>query len=72
MADEQSLFLRRMQELASRAEGWYTFSDFLTPAEQSWLLGVLDAARSVGISLGEGLLMTPMKSISAIIGVKRK
>ena len=38
MADEQSLFLRRMQELASRAEGWYTFSDFLTPAEQSWLL----------------------------------
>ena len=41
-------------------------------AEQSWLLGVLDAARSVGISLGEGLLMTPMKSISAIIGVKRK
>ena len=38
MAEDLSLFVRRAQELARRAEGWYTFSDFLSPGEQEILL----------------------------------
>ena len=39
-------------------------------SEQRWLLDSLDASRMLGVSLGESLLMSPMKSVSAIMGIK--
>ena len=39
---------------------------------QSDLLGRLDATASVGITLNSSLLMTPMKSITAVIGIKEQ
>ncbi len=39
-------------------------------AEQSELLGLLDASRKVGVSLTDALLMVPSKSVSAVIGVR--
>lgn len=36
---------------------------------QRWLLGVLDSARAIGVSLTDSLLMVPSKSVSAVIGV---
>ena len=36
---------------------------------QQWLLGVLDSARAIGVSLTDSLLMAPSKSVSAVIGV---
>ena len=41
-------------------------------AVQRELLGLLDAPRSVGVSLTDTLLMAPSKSVSAVIGVKRE
>ena len=38
-------------------------------AEQRTLLGLLDSARKVGVSLTDSLLMVPSKSVSAVIGV---
>ncbi len=37
---------------------------------QGELLALLDAPRRVGISLREGLLMSPTKSVTALIGIK--
>lgn len=37
MTAERALFQRRAEELAFRSNGRYTFTDFLTPAEQGWL-----------------------------------
>lgn len=37
MTDEGERFARRMQELSRRAEGYFTFSDFLTLGEQTAL-----------------------------------
>ncbi len=39
-------------------------------AEQSTLLGLLDAPRTVGVSLTDSMLMVPSKSVSAVIGVR--
>ena len=39
-------------------------------SEQRTLLGMLDAPRRVGVSLTDGFLMVPSKSVSAVIGVK--
>ena len=39
-------------------------------AEQRTLLGLVDASRTVGVSLTDSLLMVPSKSVSAVIGVK--
>ena len=39
-------------------------------AEQRTLLSMLDAPRSIGVSLTDSLLMVPSKSVSAVIGVK--
>ena len=39
--------------------------------EQRTLLGILDAARTVGVSLTGTFLMVPSKSVSAVIGVRR-
>ena len=36
---------------------------------QSGVLGALDAARTVGVTLSASLLMSPMKSVSAIAGI---
>ena len=41
-------------------------------AAQCELLGLLDAPRTVGVSLTDTLLMAPSKSVSAVIGVKRE
>ncbi len=38
---------------------------------QRALFSSLDCARKIGVSLGENLFMTPTKSVTAIIGVKR-
>lgn len=43
------------------------YGDF--PLEtQSELLSVLDAARTIGVTLSEGMLMIPQKSVSAVMG----
>ncbi len=39
---------------------------------QRELFALLDAPRSIGVSLTDSLLMVPSKSVSAIIGVKRE
>ena len=41
-------------------------------AIQSEFLSVLDATRQVGITVTEGGLMTPVKSVSAVIGISDK
>ncbi len=39
---------------------------------QKDIFSVLDCARQIGLSLNESLLMTPSKSVTAIIGISRK
>ena len=46
------------------------YGDFPLSAQRT-LLALLDAPRTVGVSLTDTLLMVPSKSVSAIIGVKR-
>ena len=38
---------------------------------QRWIFGALDCERSIGLTLNESLLMSPTKSVTAIIGIKR-
>ena len=38
---------------------------------QKWLIPFMDAPRKIGLSLTDSLLMTPSKSVSAILGVTR-
>ncbi len=38
---------------------------------QKTLLGILDAGRALGVSLSEGMLMIPQKSVTAIVGLER-
>ena len=45
------------------------YGDFPLAAQRE-LLGLLDAPRTVGVSLTDTLLMVPSKSVSAVIGVK--
>ena len=47
------------------------YGDFPLAAQRQ-LLGLLDAPRTVGVSLTDTLLMAPSKSVSAVIGVKRE
>jgi hypothetical protein len=47
------------------------YGDFPLAAQRE-LLGLLDAPRTVGVSLTDTLLMAPSKSVSAVIGVKRE
>jgi len=46
------------------------FGDFPLSAQRE-ILSVLDAARAIGVSLTDTLLMVPSKSVSAVIGVKK-
>ena len=39
-------------------------------SEQRWLLDKLSAGRTLGITLGDSLLMTPVKSVSAVMGIE--
>ncbi len=39
--------------------------------EQGWLLDSLGASRMLGIGLSASLLMSPLKSVSAIMGIKK-
>ncbi len=47
------------------------YGDFLLECQKS-LLGALEASKRVGIHLTDSLLMTPSKSVSAVIGLSRK
>ena len=38
---------------------------------QPWLLDTLSAGKLIGITLGESLLMSPSKSVSAIMGIRK-
>ena len=38
-------------------------------SEQRWLLDKLSAGRTLGITLGDSLLITPVQSISAVMGI---
>ena len=53
--------------LAAEFPGWE-----LPLALQRQLTEALDCPRTLGISLGESLLMTPSKSVTAIIGMKER
>ena len=46
------------------------YGDFPLAAQRT-LLGLLDAPRTVGVSLTDTLLMAPSKSVSAVIGVRK-
>lgn len=39
---------------------------------QREIFGVLDCPRKIGVSLGEGLLMSPSKSVTAIVGISKR
>ena len=39
---------------------------------QKAIFSVLDAPRKIGLSLGEGLLMSPSKSVTAIVGIAKE
>lgn len=58
-----------------RAQGWFLrprfspgYGDFSLELQKP-LLGALDAGKRIGIKLTDSLLMTPSKSVSAVIGV---
>ena len=59
-------------------KGFYTrprfspgYGDFSLECQKA-LLGALEAEKRIGIHLTESLLMTPSKSVSAVIGLSRK
>lgn len=64
---EISLDLNEGETLVARYSPGY--GDFPLEAQRR-LLGLLDAPRSVGVSLTDSLIMVPSKSVSAVIGVK--
>ena len=61
--------LREGETLVSRYSPGY--GDYPL-AEQRRLLELLDAPRSVGVSLTDALVMVPTKSVSAVIGVRKE
>ena len=67
-------FCRELKEEAA-ARGCFTRPRFspgygdLPLAVQKEIFGALDCARKIGVSLSEGLLMTPTKSVTAIVGI---
>ena len=71
--DETELEIRRElqpgEELVERYSPGY--GDYPLAAQRE-LLGLLDAPRTVGVSLTDALVMVPSKSVSAVIGVRRK
>lgn len=63
------------QEIAAIAEGYY-LTDRFSPGYgdlpldiQPLLLEALNGYRAVGVSIGQSLLMTPMKSVTAMVGL---
>ena len=46
------------------------YGDFPLTAQKT-ILALLDAPRSIGVSLTSSLMMVPSKSVSAVIGVKK-
>ncbi len=40
--------------------------------EERWLLSSLDGGRLLGIALGESMLMTPVKSVTAVMGIENR
>jgi len=40
--------------------------------EQSWLLSILQAQKHIGLTLTQGGMLTPTKSVTAVIGVTRQ
>ena len=70
--DETELEIRRAllpgETLVQRYSPGY--GDFPLAAQRT-LLGLLDAPRTVGVSLTDTLLMVPSKSVSAVIGVRK-
>ena len=71
LMDDTELEIRREladgETLVSRYSPGY--GDYPLP-EQQRLLTLLDAPRTVGVSLTDALVMVPSKSVSAVIGVK--
>jgi 5-methyltetrahydrofolate--homocysteine methyltransferase len=71
LMDETELEIRRElvagETLVSRYSPGY--GDYPL-SEQQRLLTILDAPRTVGVSLTDALVMAPSKSVSAVIGVK--
>ena len=70
--DETELEIRRElqpgEELVARYSPGY--GDWPLEAQRE-LLGLLDAPRTVGVSLTDALVMVPSKSVSAVIGVRK-
>ena len=71
--DETELEIRRElkedESLVSRYSPGY--GDYPLEAQRT-LFALLDAPRTVGVSLTDNLLMVPSKSVSAIIGVRKE
>ena len=47
------------------------YGDFPLEAQRQ-IFSVLDCARQIGLSLNESLLMSPTKSVTAVVGIKRE
>ena len=66
-------------ELCRELEGeWGTVRPRFSPGYgdlplslQKEIFALLDCGRSIGVALGENLLMSPSKSVTAIVGVKK-
>ena len=67
--DEIRQLLAPGESLAPRYSPGY--GDYPLAAQRD-ILGILDAPRTVGVSLTESLLMVPSKSVSAVIGVRQE
>jgi hypothetical protein len=72
LMDETELDIRRELPVGETLVSRYSpgYGDYPL-AEQRRLLSVLDAPRSVGVSLTDALVMVPSKSVSAVIGAKK-
>ena len=68
LEDEIRVSLDKGESLVSRYSPGY--GDFPLAAQRV-VLALLDAPRTVGVSLTDTLLMVPSKSVSAIIGITR-
>jgi 5-methyltetrahydrofolate--homocysteine methyltransferase len=47
------------------------YGDFLLETQPE-VLAFLDAKKHIGVSVGDSLMMTPLKSVSAVVGLKRE
>lgn len=69
LADEAELIIKQNNDCKPRYSPGYGDMDI---SNQKGLLELLNAGRILGISLAKSYLMTPIKTITAIVGIKNE